>query len=445
MTETTSIRLQNAIAHHQAGRLIDAQILYRQVLAEIPYDNATRHNLGMVCLGLGQLKEALALLEEAYIVDPTNPIWESSSRMVAATLFEQRYWELAQPWLQRLLTVAKDDPQALNTLRRISPRQYLSPEIVDSKQHKILRRYSPREAETYQYVIDIVGTCNLRCPTCPVGNSQDAQRSKGFMSPELFERILAKITAESPVPNPEIWLFNWGEPLLHPQLPELIGIVKAHGFPVHLSTNLNTTHGIAELAKAAPTAIKISLSGFTQESYAKTHVRGDIRLLKANMYLLRYSLDKYAAETRVWVGHHLYRFNLDQQAAVAAVCAELGYEYHPIAAFYQPLERLLELLQGKNADTEIMQQLLEHPSTYLQRIKNQRSGNYDCELRFNQTVINFDGTLALCCNVYESSQMLGAHFIDTPREEIETLKYQHPFCSTCMQHGLDYSVAELPE
>ena len=50
----------------------------------------------------------------------------------------------------------------------------------------------------YLYVIDVVGTCNLRCPSCPVGNMQEANRATGFMDAELYEAILDKIAHESP-------------------------------------------------------------------------------------------------------------------------------------------------------------------------------------------------------------------------------------------------------
>ena len=40
--------------------------------------------------------------------------------------------------------------------------------------------------------IDVVSACNLKCPSCPVGNSEDVTRSKGIMASELLEEILKK-------------------------------------------------------------------------------------------------------------------------------------------------------------------------------------------------------------------------------------------------------------
>ncbi len=63
----------------------------------------------------------------------------------------------------------------------------------------------------------------------------------------------------------------------------------------------------------------------------------------------------------------------------------------------------------------------------------------DCELRFNMTTLNYDGSVALCCGVYDYQNMLGVNFMDTPRDAIQALKYQHPFCKKCYSYGLQYS------
>ena len=50
--------------------------------------------------------------------------------------------------------------------------------------------------------------------------------------------------------------------------------------------------------------------------------------------------------------------------------------------------------------------------------------------------INHDGTVALCCGVYQPKNMLGANFLDLPHSELQGRKYTHEFCKTCYRHGL---------
>ena len=46
------------------------------------------------------------------------------------------------------------------------------------------------------------------------------------MSPEIFDQILAKILREDPLVG-AVALYNFGEPLLNPKLPEIIRRARA--------------------------------------------------------------------------------------------------------------------------------------------------------------------------------------------------------------------------
>ena len=436
----TTLDVEQAIAWHREGRVDDAAAAYERLLVGEPWQPGLRHNLGMIRLNQRRITPALELLERAFAEDGANANWFDSLPLIGMRLYELGLWEAALHWLERSAVRRPGDPAVQAALDRIRPRSYLAPEVFDPGQGVTLLRHAPRESASYVYAIDVVGTCNLRCPTCPVGNFAAADRPKGFMPLDLFERILDKIVAERVADRPEIWLFNWGEPLLHPQLPALVAAVRSRGLPAHLSTNLNVDRGLRELAQANPDNLKISLSGFTPASYARTHARGELRLVKANMHLLRHWLDQAGATTKVWVGHHLYKGGDAELAAVAALCEELDFAHHPIAAFYQPLERLVDLLDGRAPPDPVLDWLIEPPQVYLARIRTTRSQQHDCELRFNQTVINHDGSVALCCSVYDKPNMLGLDFLATPHAALEAAKYRHPFCGTCMKHGLSYSV-----
>ena len=103
----------------------------------------------------------------------------------------------------------------------------------------------------------------------------------------LFEEIVKKIKSECQNETPNLWLFNWGEPFLHPKLAEFIRIAKAHALPVMLSSNMTTKLDFKEVIRAEPETIKISLSGMTQEVYGKTQARGNIETVKESMRKLR--------------------------------------------------------------------------------------------------------------------------------------------------------------
>lgn len=436
-------QLEAANAAQQAGRADEAERLYLGLLESAEAGTAARFNLACMRLQQGRLAEAADGLAASLAADPANPYRGWAVREMGLALYRAGFREVARPWLEEALVNAPDDAALQSAWRRSRPPAWLEPEVWDPGLGRSLLRAAPREADTYVYTIDVVGTCNLRCPSCPVGNLPDSERPKGFMPLATFRRVIDKIRAESPVAAPEIWLFNWGEPFLHPELPGMIELLNEHGLASFLSTNLNIRKGLSAVIAANPGVIKVSMSGFSEATYSATHARGRLDLLESNLHRLRELIDEHGADTRVWVGQHVYRNNRDEVEPVAGLCRELGFEHRPIAAFYQPLEKLLALAEGETLDEPVLDLLLEHPRDYLPRIAAGRDGRYDCELRANQTVINHDGQVALCCSVYEPVNMLGLDFLDTPRAAIEAAKYRHPTCARCQKAGLAYAPSRL--
>ena len=62
--------LNAAIAHHQAGRLTEAEALYRQILAAIPKHFDAMHMLGVVALQTGRLDQAQTHVAGAIAINP---------------------------------------------------------------------------------------------------------------------------------------------------------------------------------------------------------------------------------------------------------------------------------------------------------------------------------------------------------------------------------------
>jgi len=425
------------------GRGDEARRLFRRAL-DIDSGNA-RAAIAMtrLLLAAGDLRGAVEIARSALSSGVHDIRLLTLHGDIGFALYRAGLWEDAEPWLACAAALEPWNVATASAHRRTEVPDYLAPEVFDPHLGRSLRRYAAREGGAYIFVIDVVGTCNLRCPTCPVGNSPE--RPKGFMDLALFERIVEKIRHESPVPHPQINLFNWGEPLLHPDLPAMIAILRRAGMRSHLSTNLNIKHGLETVIAAGPDDLKISLSGFSQKSYARAHARGNLELVKSNMRLVRDYASKYRVATNIWVGHHIYKSNQHDTEPVRALCKELGFAYYPMEAFYMPLERLLDLLSGKPnpGDGGITEDLLHQPAERQRAIASHRSGRFDCELRFNQTVINHDGTVALCCTVYDEPNMLGVSYLDEDFSSIERRKYEHQFCSTCMQNNLQYVPGEL--
>jgi MoaA/NifB/PqqE/SkfB family radical SAM enzyme len=426
-----------------ASRDEEAREMFRRALDRDPGNARAAAGLIRLLLNARDFGAAVALAESALSANPDDPGLLALQSRIGLALYYANLWEDAEFWLARAAAVEPWNSVLASSHKRAHRPDYLARDIYDPQLGRSLRRYSARESDTYIFVIDVVGTCNLRCPTCPVGNSPE--RPIGFMDLDLFEQIIAKIRRESPVPHPQVNLYNWGEPLLHPRLPTMIDKLHESGMRAHLSTNLNIRLGLEEVVAADADELKISQSGFSQETYSRTHARGRLELVKANMRKVKEYAERYRVRTRIWVGHHIYRSNRHEMEPTRQFCAELGFEYHPIAAFYMPLERLLDAIHGKDnpRDRGILKDLLHDPRDRQRALAGARSGSFDCELRFNQTVINHDGTVALCCTVFDQPNMLGVSYLAEGLDAIEQRKYRHSFCNTCINNNLHYAPPEL--
>ena len=99
--------------------------------------------------------------------------------------------------------------------------------------------------------IEITNRCNLACDFC-----HGTKRPLGTMPPEDFRRIAEKLRGETSY----LYLHVLGEPLLHPQLKELLAIAGELGFRVCLVTNGTLLHKWREELLAAKSLHKFSVS-----------------------------------------------------------------------------------------------------------------------------------------------------------------------------------------
>lgn len=282
-------------------------------------------------------------------------------------------------------------------------------------------------------LIDIVGSCNLECPSCPSGAAE--RNPGGMMSLETFERIIDRVASE--YPGTTVDLFNWTEPLLHPQIAQFVQITRAHRLRSSISTNLNILRDPDALAAAQPESITVSLSGFTQPVYVIGHKGGDVERVKGNMVRLSHSLLKAGSRTRVEVYFHKYRHNLHEVSLMREYASSLGFLFKAGWAYYMPIERVRSYVEGTlpGAEREFVE------SRFALNIKRAVEAtepfrHEPCALISSSLALDCRGTVQLCCAVYNSKKFSIGSLLDTPTETIEKKILTHPYCDGCMRNGL---------
>lgn len=105
--------------------------------------------------------------------------------------------------------------------------------------------------------LELTNRCNLRCTFCPTGNGR-MQRARGFMERRIFLRALAGAR-----PLEYVLLFQWGEPLLHPEFSALARRARVAGARTFVTTNgtLLDPRRIEMLLDAGIDRITVSVDG----------------------------------------------------------------------------------------------------------------------------------------------------------------------------------------
>lgn len=295
------------------------------------------------------------------------------------------------------------------------------------------------------YTVDVMGTCNLKCLSCAHGAGGE-KYARGQMSFETYRQVIDKIVAENDLVT-HISLYSWGEPFLNPALPEMVDYLHRHGIAAALSSNLSIKNEalLHKVMQHNPEYLKVSLSGYYPEAYNDTHGGGNIHLVRSNLLRLRYYIDKYRLDTVVDVNYHLYNNNNGRNLQkMRELCAELGFFLSTTFALVMPLERVIDKLEGRPSPSTLALEpkllvSVEEGISASRTVdrENPSISPADCPFLANQTIINWDLSVPICCTTFNRGpNIVAANFLTASKAQIGQGKAQAGICQSCVKHGL---------
>ncbi len=166
--------------------------------------------------------------------------------------------------------------------------------------------------------------CNLRCMECPAGNSS-MTRPRGNLDVPLFKSLIDEL---SPFLS-YLMLYFQGEPLLHPQLTELIQYATRNKVYTSVSTNGHQLDrkNARKIIEAGLDRIIISLDGIDQESYQKYRLGGDFnQVLQGVVNLVQIKKELHSRLPFVILQFIVMRHNENQIHEVKALGRRLEVE-----------------------------------------------------------------------------------------------------------------------
>lgn len=251
--------------------------------------------------------------------------------------------------------------------------------------------------------IEVCRFCNLKCPSCP--NGMNKIRNKKVMSFEDFKLIVDKIK----ISVEELSLFNYGEPLLNPNIVKMIKYAKKNGMKIiniHSNGLLLEKRLAEKLVKSGIDYISFSIDGASNETYQKYRIGGNLNVVVKNVsYFInlkkKFKLKKPIIAAQFIVMNH----NQYEIKKFTKIWNNVGVDEVVIKTFnaymsgYEDRKSNLRYLPKNNYYTR-------YKTSEAKEISDIYKSDH-CMWAWENLVINSNGDIALCCYDYNASFGLG--------------------------------------
>lgn len=284
---------------------------------------------------------------------------------------------------------------------------------------------------------EISGICNAKCTYCPTGSGVTKGRPARFIPPEEFSRGLNRLY-ELGLLNNDIFfgLFNWGDPLLHPQLNEILHILKEADQSFALSTNgsfipKNLNSSLLDNLSC----IRLSLPGFSQQSHDKVH-RLDFEKVLQNIGILNELVPPNTLEVLLYA----YKFNIEEILGASEYFNDKNIQFRVGMPHLMDYEEAIGYLT-ETIDPVKKQRIEDDLFTdHIKPLLLHKEDKKSCPYLQNQLVIDEYNNVLTCCVLSKNSEYyaVGSLFELTKDEIFDVKTRGQPICSRCMSAGVPY-------
>ena len=206
-------------------------------------------------------------------------------------------------------------------------------------------------------------------------------------------------------------LYNWGEPLLHPDIFEMIQYVTQRRITVGLSSNLNRLDrdSAKKLVESGLSQLVVSIDGATQQSYEAYRRGGSLEKVLENLNLLTETRAACKRSRPFIIGRMLIgKHNEHEIETVRDMVYQAGADGFATGMLY--------------IDTHDPQQRKEWVATDPSRspydpAEPELENTWHCRDLWENMVINWDGGVAACCWLHDPQFDFGNAF-DQPVRQI---------------------------
>ncbi len=251
------------------------------------------------------------------------------------------------------------------------------------------RLFRPRYPTQLQ--IETSSVCSLRCPLCPAGMGE-VDGPHATMPFSIFSSLLDEVGDHALVAS--LWM--WGEPLMNPDLPEMIAYAHSKNVGTVISTNgqhTRTRDDAERLVASGLDNLIVALDGATQETYAGYRIGGDIRNVLRCLELVRQAKITLGSRTPfVNVRTVVMKQNEHELADIDAIARMYGADMVSRKTAFIP-DRFDDAADWKYLPSDPRYQRYQYRDgrrvrRYVQDMR--------CRRPWNKISVSVDGTVLLC-------------------------------------------------
>lgn len=315
-----------------------------------------------------------------------------------------REFRLGRNEINHILKFLKDQPRDLIGLL-MKPKALLNLVLVEF-QHRILK---PSFVVGYPYhlTIETGNFCPLRCFLCPTGQGKDSL-PKGFLTFENFKKIVDELGDYLLM----VELYNWGEPFLNKDFFRMVKYARNHEILVTTSSNLNVFDEkiCNDLLDSGLNILMVSLDGASQET-VETYQRGNnfAKVFSNIKEIVKKKRNLNVRKPLLQWKFFVTRFTEKEVPKAKKLAKDVGVDYIEFAKLLCDMSQRFFLdpkSQFKNVKDWLPKN--EQYSAYSSNLrKKKKSLINDCSSLWTRSVMNWDGSIYPCCNVYGEKWTFG--------------------------------------
>jgi radical SAM protein with 4Fe4S-binding SPASM domain len=284
--------------------------------------------------------------------------------------------------------------------------------------------------------IEPTNLCNLRCPLCPVSQNK-LRREPRHMRFEEFKKIVDDIGKHVML----LVMWDWGEPLMNPELPKMIRYATDRDIRTVTSTNahfLTDERYVEELLCSGLSTLIVAIDSADAENYKKYRQRGSLDKALEGLRSVVKIRNRLGSPTVINFRMVVMKHNVHEIAALEKLARKMGADIFSVKTVNPACGEVG--LDRELVPDDVKYRRLEYKDGTWERVRV----SVDCGRVWVMSNIFTDGSVAPCCYDFDGTMVVGNVFKEpyekiwrgeayaALRKKIMNERSSMPRCTECM-------------